>query len=643
MGIGNVFSNTNAMSIGDMLRSKVRFIVPRFQRNYAWGNEQVLELWNDITENFGVYTKTGQSYSAHAHGDSQYLLGSIVLVNGRQNQEYAVIDGQQRLATMTMLFCVVRDIIKEDLEKYTGAKPRETDRLTIQMDDLIDGLTKYSTGQGESWKLVLNEIDKDAFREIQGYENNKNTQYERIHKKLKNDSKLSDSQRHIYENYVFLHDEVSRALESGFKPVNIEHLKGRRRKMQSDKYETDRIKKRIENMAQAKDFVSYVANNNFVVQVMIDNDSTAFQVFETLNSRGSDLAKSNLIKNHILNKVGNDKEVQEDLSRKWDRIFSETVGEQDHDEFVLESLRSRNKESPHHNLTTKNIYKIIKDDLTDIDPKKCKKVVAELEEDAEFVAMLNNPKLADDFIKDAVIGMHLLRAKLIRFPIIAAQRRWSDTSKELGQLADMLLKFFFKARIVTRMHPGDLDKIMTDVTKLILNEHPSEIITKVAAKLNDEDDHRYFETEFQRFMKKPKKDTARYVLYQLDKEMSNPHTGVKPIDNLTLEHILPRKPDGWDKAKFFGGAESNKMFSDHVDRLGNLTLLELPPNSILKNKTFEEKKDYIKDGKQVGFLGSELMLNKMTVANKDEWTEKIIDEREKCFLDLAAKAWQLNL
>ena len=239
--------------------------------------------------------------------------------------------------------------------------------------------------------------------------------------------------------------------------------------------------------------------------------------------------------------------------------------------------------------------------------------------------------------------MQLLRAKLIRFPIIAAHRRWTYRSKELGQLADILLKFFFKARIVTRMHPGDLDKIMTDVTKLILKEDSSEIITKVAAMLNAEDDHDYFKTEFQRFMKKPKKDTARYVLYQLDKEMSNPHTGVKPLDNLTLEHILPKKPDGWEKAKFFGGNESDKTFTDYVDRLGNLTLLELPPNAILKNKTFEKKKDFIKDGKQVGFIGSELMLNKTTVANKDEWTERIILEREKYFLGLAAKAWQLDI
>lgn len=640
MGIGNVFSNTNAMSISDLLRSKVKFVVPRFQRNYAWGSEQTLDLWNDITENFEIYVKSNQSSSNRARSESQYLLGSIVLVGSKQNQEYAVIDGQQRLATITMLFCVIRDIMKEDLAMYDGTKSAEMHRLEIKIEDFIEELTKYSTGQGESWKLVLNEIDKDIFMEIQSYENVDSTQYERVHKELKKDSKLSDSQYHIYENYTFLHDEVSRAMESGFRNINVDYTKVRKRKMQENKYEISQIKKRVKNLAQIKEFVTYVANNNFVVQVMIDNDTTAFQVFETLNSRGSELAKSNLIKNHILNKVGNNSEIQEDLSRKWDKIFSETIGEQDHDEFVLESLRSRNRKSD-HNLTTKNIYKIIKEDLADVDPKKCKKIVSELEEDAEFVATLNNPKLADDVIKDTVIGMQLLRAKLIRFPIIAAYRRWGAVNKDVGQVADLLLKFFFKARIVTRMHPGNLDKIMTDITELILNEKLSEILKKVRERLCDEDDHVYFKTEFQRFMKNPKKDTARYVLYQLDKEMSNPNTGVKPIENLTLEHILPKKPDSWDKIVFLKSNDTEKNFNDYIDRLGNLTLLELPPNSILKNKTFKEKRDYVKNGKQVGYIGSELTINKKTVANKHEWTANIITEREKKFLDIAVKVWQL--
>lgn len=642
MGVGHVFSNTTAMSIRSLLESNAKFAVPRFQRNYSWGREQALELWNDLVENFEVYCKASQGSNMNLLSETQYLLGSIVLVRGKGiNNEFAVIDGQQRLATVTMLFCAIRDVVREDLKRYEGDPPAETEHNRRQIDDLVEGFTKYGIGNKTLWKLDLNDIDRDTFREIQEYEVEDDTQYERIKKKLRSDFKMSDSQQHIYENYVSLHDEISNAAELGFNRQTAEQVTVKTGKKQPDKYEREKIKARVENIVSIKEFLIYVANNNFVVQVMIDNDSTAFQVFETLNSRGSELAKSNLIKNHILNKAGSDKVVQEDLSRRWDRIFAEVIGEQNHDEFVLESLRSRST-STEHNLTTKNIYKIVRDNLRDVNSRDCKGFVSDLEQDAEFVATLNNPKHADSVFRDDVYGIQLLRAKLVRFPIVAAYRKLGEVNDDLVQLCSMLQKFFFKSRIVAREHPGVVDKIMTDVTSVVQEKSVSKILPEVKMMLLEKDDHDYFMREFGRFMKKPKKDTARYVLYQLNKKMSNPHSGVRPIENLTLEHILPKKPEGWNEEEFFGTKDSGKTFADYVDRLGNLTLLELPPNAALKNKTFDKKKDCVnKKGVQVGYQGSMLPINKY-ILTKDRWTEEVIAERENEFLELADKIWSLD-
>ena len=644
MGVGHVFSNTAAMSIQSLLGSQVKFSVPKFQRNYSWGREEVLELWNDLTENFQLYRKACQMSSTNLLNESQYLLGSIVLVRGNSRyNEFSVIDGQQRLATITMMFCVIRDMMREDLKKYDVNAPVEIVQNQKQINEHIDSFIIYGIGDSRSWKLSLNDIDRNTFVEIQEYEESDLTQYERIKKKLKSDSKLSDSQQHIYENYIILHDEIASAMETGFINTGDMTSTTTARKKQSEKYEQGRIEARVNNTASTKDFVSYVANNNFVVQVMIDNDSTAFQVFETLNSRGSELAKSNLIKNHILNKAGQDREVQTDLSRRWDTIFAETIGDQDHDEFVLESLRSRSVKSA-HNLTTKNIYKIVRDRLRDVGARECKRFVDDLEQDAEFVTKLNNPKLSDDTIRDVVYGIQFLRAKLVRFPMLAAHRKWGEVNDEFVQLANLLQKFFFKARIVGREHPGTVDKIMTDVTTAIQNEEGADIMPRVQKIIKDKDDHDYFVQEFGRFMRKPKKDTARYVLYQLNKEMSAPYSGVKPIENLTLEHILPKKPEGWNEDVFFGASRSGKTFNDCVDRLGNLTLLELPPNAALKNKTFDRKMDFInKKGLQVGYSGSKLPINEKTVIPNKDWTESVIIKREEEFLELAKNIWNLDL
>ena len=112
MAVEHKFSNTSAVSIEDLLRSNTRFTVPKFQRNYSWDVEKAENLWSDMMENFNIFKKNYESIR-----EIQYLLGPVVLVkDGDKDDEYLVIDGQQRLSTLTMLFCVARDILLENVK-----------------------------------------------------------------------------------------------------------------------------------------------------------------------------------------------------------------------------------------------------------------------------------------------------------------------------------------------------------------------------------------------------------------------------------------------------------------------------------------------------------------------------------------------
>ncbi len=314
MGVVSKFSNTSASTLWELLNGNVRFYVPKFQRNYAWNKEKAEVLWSDLMDGFQNIKNV-----PYPTEEGQYLLGPIVLVHDNENK-YWVIDGQQRLSTITMIFCIARDIIRENIQTEYNLMPQGYEKI-MEMLENTDMMGKHS-----SWKLVLNDTDKEVFRQIQKYEDNPKPQVERI----KIDPRAK-SQKLLKENYKFLYDKIMNAVCTGFDN-------------QSDDFDykktptmADLIKQNLEMLNY---FLAHVKNNNFVVKVVVEDSGTAYQIFETLNYRGQGLSRSNLIKNYVLNLVKNEDD-QNDLSNDWNSIFDKIINQGEADDvFILESLRS---------------------------------------------------------------------------------------------------------------------------------------------------------------------------------------------------------------------------------------------------------------------------------------------------------------
>ena len=630
-------------SIKELLESNERFVVPKFQRNYSWDDEKVEELWSDLIENYETIMN-----KMVPNEDAQYLLGPMVLLKADKSSEFFVIDGQQRLATLTMLFCVARDVILEDAKNFNG------DRHDIErLEGVINNLTQVTElGEHKGWKLVLNDTDRDLFETVQKFEHGEDTtQLERIDKKYK-----PRSLTNIKRNYGYLHGEISLAVAANFSkdPARRERV----RKMSK----AEQRERRLENVNSLIKFILFVAEYNFVIKVILKEDATAFQVFETLNYRGLTLAKSNLIKNHVLNKVGSDnKDLQDTLSFKWNRIFDELIGQDQKDDiFVMESLRSRRSDPKKDSISKKNIYKVIKKKISGENVQACKDFVSDLEEDATFLAKLNDPTQYDDITtKDEVDAIKILNAQSVRFPILTAYRKWCPGGKyeeRYRELVRMLVKFFFKYRTVRRKHPGDIETIMGEVASMIYNGATSirDVRTidgkekSILGILKDNDDHVHFKLEFENeFVVRPVKKSAKYVLQQITLKLGTKYDDVKPIDGLTLEHILPRNHGKcWSREEFFkeSGYSSEHDMGRFVHRLGNMTLLKDAINSKLRDATFADKKYSIdkETGDRDGYLASKLAINQKTVCNVDAWTSSVIEEREKYFTELADKIWSLD-
>lgn len=648
MSAGNIFDRTYAMSLGNLFQQRSKFVVPKFQRNYSWDNEQAEELWNDLVENFQAYLKCITGKGVANIDEAQYLLGSVVLVESSKEfpGECIVVDGQQRLATLTILFCVMRDMLREEQDGPgdASAGSHEREKVIGTINDMIE--LKFSQNKLEPWKLVLNDTDKVAFEEIQAYEEETVTQYERIKKKLEADGKsMSKSERRIYKNYICIHELLCKALRDGF---------GSAEKAESNRGENCEMH-RFSMESLMGHFLNHIRDNNHVVHVLISDDSIAYQVFETLNSRGQELAKSNLIKNHVLSKVANDDVgLVNTLSNRWNKVFDEVIGQKNHDEFILESMRSRlvcKNETKWGfyplpgGISKRNIYKETRNYVTVENPKSPEGFIAQLEDDGEFVSTLNDPTTYSDNgdgTKAEINALNLLNAKLVRYPVLAAYRKWGGSNSNYSNLVRFLTKFFFKFIVVRRKHPGEFEKIMNKVTCRINNgDKCTDIISDV---VEEHDDHDHFKAEFSVLMKEPKRGVAIYVLRKINEELETGQRDMQPIEDLTLEHVAPKKyMANWKPDEFFAGYPNKDSMSNFVKRLGNMTLLHGSINIKIKHSAFEVKKTKMDSaGNLIGYNGSKLAINHKTVCNEEVWNAAVIVKREKEFADHADKIWSLD-
>ena len=126
--------------VGTILKADFHYRVPAHQRNFSWTLEEVAQLWEDINE-------------AMATNQSEYFLGTVVVQEDREPKTRTIIDGQQRLATLTMIFSAIRSVYSENRDDrdgevyndYLGVRDRRTrvvePRLTLN-DSLVKSLCR---------------------------------------------------------------------------------------------------------------------------------------------------------------------------------------------------------------------------------------------------------------------------------------------------------------------------------------------------------------------------------------------------------------------------------------------------------------------------------------------------------------------
>ena len=607
MGVESKFSKTGATDIQWLFNGDVQFKVPQFQRNYDWTKENAETLWNDLVDGF-------QESNEESSSATEYLLGPIVLVRSdNKNKKYWIIDGQQRLSTISMIFCAARDIMSDSSISWDS-------KILISRHE-IRKMIENTSSKNNKWKLTLNDTDRELFRQIQYWEESDNAEskLKRIRKKMEK----AKSHKRLVDNYLLLYKRMKCAVYTNFD--DSQDLASKIKSMPADE-KKKLIKK---NIMSLHEFLIHVIQKNFVINIVVDDDSTAYQIFETLNYRGRQLSKSNLIKNHVLSRV-QERERQRDLSNTWNNIFDDIIKQdEDDDVFIWESFRSRNHEVK---ALRKNLYSLVKKRING--KEDAKQYVKTLKVDAGILTEMYNPlSSTNKTTKNDFYAIKALNAKNIRVPILAAYREWYDESRaDYNELVNFLVKYFFNMKVIQKTHAGKIEKKMLEIVGLIKD---GASLQDIIENLQKNYDHDIFMQGFKKFMVEPSDAAARYVLRQITVNLGTDDNDVAPVDSLTLEHILPKNTNKWKQKAFFDDSERpDRKMDDFINRLGNLTLLNDSVNKEIQNDPFPNKKRK--------YRKSNLDINKETVCKYNKWTARTIKDREDIFADHASEIWNLD-
>jgi hypothetical protein len=296
--------------------------VPRYQRAYKWEEKQVTDLLSDVE-------------NAIADKEEEYFVGSIVVARSSKTERPEIVDGQQRLATISILIASIRDFFFEDAKDKQGADiiaGKYLFELDLKSRELLP-------------RLKLSDLDNDFF--LKGILQPPGADRKKVKTEHESHDRLVEAQE-AARNYIL-------------------------RVVDKQRNPRERLQERLD----------YFAQKARVILVEVPSHQNAFTVFETLNYRGIDLAIADLLKNYLFHRSENR---TDEVQQRWWEMFV-TVEAAAGEEAVKDYIR--HQWSSQHGLTReRDLYDEIKSEIST--KRAAVDYAAELASDARLFSALQN-------------------------------------------------------------------------------------------------------------------------------------------------------------------------------------------------------------------------------------------------------------
>ena len=501
----------------ELVSNSVKYQVPRFQRDYAWDQEQWEDLWADI----------GTIKEEHYH-----YMGYIVLQRKSQH-DFEVIDGQQRLITLTLVILAAMKGIQLLAEDGTEIEANK-ERLRVLTERYIGAKNPISL-QVDS-KLSLNRNNSGNFKEICSTLEPRNRRGQTRTNKL---------------------------LNNCFKFFNT---------------------KKMGDTGQAlAEFIETISSGMLFTRIVVQDEFNAYKVFETLNARGVQLSTPDLLKNYIFSVVAKHEDILDqnlnDLDENWSDILFQ-LGESNFTDFIRY----------HHNfqailVTKKDLFTSIRKLVTT--PEKAYAYLHSLTQYAPLYASLLRPY--DEWWIEQDIAYREARKYLEGFDLFNIKQPftvlmaafYTFSAEEFVTLTRYMYILAIRYNVICHFSPSEQENAYNQLAiKIYLKEYTRASHVKNSSlfkKLYPTDQAFFNAFEFHKMPSKRSAKKIRFLLAEIEAHLGHKTDYTKT----TLEHICPyNSHEEWDN--YFG-----EGVNDIQDRLGNVVLLE---KDELKRKNFAEKK-----------------------------------------------------
>ena len=560
--------NTRTTNFLELVGNGRIYRVPPYQRDYSWEEEHWDDLWNDIME-------------LRDRPEERHYMGALV-VEGTSDREFVIIDGQQRLATLSILALAT-------LAKLIGMADNGIDAEANK--ERAAGLRSRFIGEKdpaslvESTKLFLNETD-NAF----------------------------------YQDYLV-------QLRS---PLNPRRLpKSNRLLWDCFRYFSGRLDEIPEFQSQGTALATLlsetVARQLLFILITVDDELNAYTVFETLNARGLELPSTDLLKNFLFSRVRVSADL-EALQRRWRSLIS-TVTQERFPEFLRYHLLC---EQP--KIRTERLFKLVRERVET--PQDVFALMLALEGRGELFSALSDPNhgywIENPTCRPYIRELNLFRVRQMTPLLFAA---WECFSREdFARVLKLVSVLSFRYTVVSGLNTNELEPVYHQAAKAVLDgsaRFPAAVFERLKGVYVDD-------TKFDRDFGLLSVDTsgqrkklAKYILAPLESDRSGRGCDSE-TDPSTVEHILPENPsDNWT-AMF-----PREQWESSVYRVGNLTLLEAALNRSVGNNEYTDK--------LAAYPQSSYFLSRDVIEMAPEqWTPELLDARQRRLAQRAVHLWRAD-
>lgn len=569
--IGDDFLQAGETTLNKLLNTSRQFIVPIFQRNYSWQKSQYEQLWFDILRASKFKEK------------QNHFIGSIVYIDmgtpaGRP-QQLLLIDGQQRLTTISILLCAIKDYVQKfNLETKLINLVKIKNQFLYNSDEIDE----------DRYKLLLNVQDKETYIKL-------------------------------IDNTIFTVNKPA---------TNI---------IKCYEFFYERIEDFIKQHGQIDEIYAGIFKLS-LVSISLDKDSDNPQmIFESMNSTGKDLSQTDLLRNYLLMDLTPEKQTRlyKTYWKPMEELFGEDIYKNDvnkFDYFIRDFLTL--KSDTGYICKINNVYENFKRYYLD---NNCEKfaVLKDLFTYAKYYACIDLLQENDDELKLYWQEFKKLDSHVV-YPFLL--NLYDDYSRQIlikedfKKILQVVISYLWR-RAICEIPTNSLSKTFATLYQAVdKDDYVNSVIKAFVFKST----YKRFPSDYEVREKLQTKDIYHFRLRKYLLEALENYYHKEPIDlntaNYTIEHIMPQNIEHnllWQQML---GEDWQEVHSLYLHTLGNLTITGY--NAEMSNKSFGEKVNG-----ESGFKHSHLKLNE-SIVQCDVWNKKAIQRRTNILTDIILKIWK---